>query len=95
MGNVYQLPIVLTDDVVAALAELRSRHAMSSWATVLDADAEVLNRQRGRIVWRSSSAAKDTASPDVVTACDRRVTIPMPSGVRDSLNVAVAANFFV
>jgi len=31
---------------------------------------------------------------DVVAACDRRVTIPMPAGV-DSLNVAVAAGIFL
>ncbi len=95
MGNVYQLPIVLTDDVVAALAALRSRHAMSSWATVLDADAEVLDPRtrpdRLAIVFGSEGHG---IPRDVVTACDRRVTIPMPSGV-DSLNVAVAAGIFL
>jgi tRNA G18 (ribose-2'-O)-methylase SpoU len=33
-------------------------------------------------------------SPDVVAACDRRVTIPMHYGT-DSLNVAVAAGIFL
>lgn len=95
MGNVYGLPIVLTDDVVATLAELRSRHAMPSWATVLDADADVFDPRsrpdRLAIVFGSEGHG---IPRDVVAACDRRVTIPMPAGV-DSLNVAVAAGIFL
>jgi TrmH family RNA methyltransferase len=33
-------------------------------------------------------------SPEIVRACDRRVTIPMKLGT-DSLNVAVAAGIFL
>ncbi len=68
---------------------------MPSWATVLDADAEVLDPRtrpdRLAIVFGSEGHG---IPRDVVTACDRRVTIPMPSGV-DSLNVAVAAGIFL
>ena len=95
MGNIYQLPIVLTDDVVGTLGELRSRHAMPSWATVLDADAETFDPRsrpdRLAIVFGSEGHG---IPRDVAAACDRRVTIPMPSGV-DSLNVAVAAGIFL
>ena len=95
MGNVYQLPIVPADDVVGTLAELRSRHGMPSWATVLDADAETFDPRsrpdRLAIVFGSEGHG---IPRDIVTACDRRVTIPMPSGV-DSLNVAVAAGIFL
>lgn len=95
MGNVYALPIVPVADVVATLTELRTRHALPSWATVLDADAEVFDPRarpdRLAIVFGSEGHG---IPRDVVAACDRRVTIPMPSGV-DSLNVAVAAGIFL
>ncbi|MBA4019601.1 MAG: RNA methyltransferase [Pirellula sp.] len=101
MGNVYQLPIVPVDDIVAALAELRIRHAMPSWATVLDSDAEVFDPaarpgsparpDRLAIVFGSEGHG---IPREIINACDRRVTIPMPSGV-DSLNVAVAAGIFL
>ncbi|MGC3971706.1 MAG: RNA methyltransferase [Pirellulales bacterium] len=95
MGNVYRMPIVPVDDVPTALTELREQHAMPSWATALDADAEAFAPQsrpeRLAIVFGSEGHG---VPRDVVAACDRRVTIPMPPGV-DSLNVAVAAGIFL
>ena len=95
MGNVYALPIVPVADVATTLAELRTRHALPSWATVLDADADVFDPRsrpdRLAIVFGSEGHG---IPRDVVAACDRRVTIPMPAGV-DSLNVAVAAGIFL
>lgn len=95
MGNVYRLPIAAAADVPAALRELRDRHAMPSWATVLDADAEEFAPQarppRLAIVFGSEGHG---LSREVIAACDRRVTIPMPPSV-DSLNVAVAAGIFL
>lgn len=95
MGNVYRLPPLHTTDVPAKLAELRERHGIESWATVLDADAAVLSTlerpQRLALVFGSEGHGLER---DVVTACDRQVTIPMRAGV-DSLNVAVAAGIFL
>lgn len=91
MAHVYRLPIVTTDDVVGALRSLRDRHATESWGTVLAADAETVGDrpapQRLALVFGSEGHG---LPPDVVAACDRRVTIPMPADV-DSLNVAATA----
>jgi len=95
MGNVYQLPPIKTDDVPAALAELRERLGIESWATVLSHDAtplsDVARPPRLALVFGSEGHGLED---DVVRACDRRVTIPMRPGV-DSLNVAVAAGIFL
>lgn len=95
MGNVYRLPPLHTTDVPATLAELRARHGIESWATVLDADAAVLSTlerpQRLALVFGSEGHGLDDV---VVRACDRKVTIPMRAGV-DSLNVAVATGIFL
>lgn len=95
MGNVYELPIAATDDVAAALVELRTAHRFESWGTVLDVDAESLGTrlrpERLALVFGSEGHGIPT---DVVAACDRKVIIPMRPGV-DSLNVAVAAGIFL
>lgn len=95
MGNVYRTPIAVAADVPAALAELRDRHGVASWATVLDADAETfeptMRPDRLAIAFGSEGHGLPR---NVAQACDRRVTIPMPPGV-DSLNVAVAAGIFL
>ena len=95
MGNVYRTPIVPTDDVVALLAELRSSYGVESWATVLDADAETFDptRKPRRLAIAFGSGGHGLGR-EVIDACDRKVTIPMPPTV-DSLNVAVAAGIFL
>lgn len=95
MGNVYQLPPIHTNDVPALLAELREQHAIESWATVLDADAAPLSDlQRPSRLALIFGSEGHGLEPDVIAACDRKVTIPMRPGV-DSLNVAVAAGIFL
>ena len=95
MGNVYRLPIVPTADIRAALAELRTAHGVESWATVLADDAETFGTRRrpARLAVVLGGEGHGLA-PEVIAACDRRVTIPMRSGV-DSLNVAVATGIFL
>jgi tRNA G18 (ribose-2'-O)-methylase SpoU len=95
MGNVYRMPIVPTRDIVAVLGELRERFGVVSWATVLDDAAAPLGtiERPPRLALVFGSEGHGLAR-DVVAACDRKVTIPMQSGV-DSLNVAVAAGIFL
>jgi tRNA G18 (ribose-2'-O)-methylase SpoU len=95
MGNVYRLPIVPVTDVPATLGELRTKHGVESWATVLADDAETFGgRPRpARLALVLGSEGHGLAQ-EVAAACDRRVTIPMRAGV-DSLNVAVAAGIFL
>jgi tRNA G18 (ribose-2'-O)-methylase SpoU len=95
MGNVYRLPIVPGADIVATLAELRAAHGVESWATVLADDAETFGtRRRPERLAVVLGGEGHGLTPEVTAACDRRVTIPMRSGV-DSLNVAVATGIFM
>ena len=95
MGNVYRLPPIMTDDIVATLTKLREQHGIESWATVLAADAAPLadNEKTAALALVFGSEGHGLTD-DVVAACDRKVTIPMQPGV-DSLNVAVAAGIFL
>lgn len=95
MGTVYRMPIVPTQNVAAALGELREQFGVAGWATVLDEAAVPLGTiaRPPRLALVFGSEGHGLAS-DVVQACDRKVTIPMRSGV-DSLNVAVAAGIFL
>lgn len=95
MGTVYQLPVVPCRDVPVVLQELRERYSVESWAAVLAEDAITLGSvprpPRLALVFGSEGHGLTT---DVVAACDRKLTIPMRSGV-DSFNVAVAAGIFL
>jgi tRNA G18 (ribose-2'-O)-methylase SpoU len=95
MGNVYRLPPVMSDDVVATLTTLREQLHVESWATVLAPDAAPLSAMQRpeRLALVFGSEGHGLASV-VIAACDRKVTIPMRPGV-DSLNVAVAAGIFL
>jgi tRNA G18 (ribose-2'-O)-methylase SpoU len=95
MGNVYRLPVVPGADIVATLTELRAAHGVESWATVLADDAETFGtRRRPERLAVVLGGEGHGLTPEVIAACDRRVTIPMRSGV-DSLNVAVATGIFL
>lgn len=95
MGTVFSLPIVHTDDLLRDLARLRREWGVELAATVLDADAEPLARAtrppRFGLLFGGEAQG---LSGEHVSACDRRVTIPMKLGT-DSLNVAVAAGIFL
>jgi tRNA G18 (ribose-2'-O)-methylase SpoU len=95
MGTVYQLPVVPCRNVVAALQELRDRYQVESWGAVLADDAvtlgDIARPPRLALVFGSEGHG---LTGDVVAACDRKMTIPMRSGV-DSFNVAVAAGIFL
>ncbi|HEY5314342.1 MAG TPA: RNA methyltransferase [Pirellulales bacterium] len=90
MGAVFQLPVVISSDVVADLLRLRDEAGFELVATVLDADAEPLARasrpQRLGLVLGSEGHGLDAR---IAALCERRVTIAMCRGT-DSLNVAVA-----
>jgi len=94
MGTVFQLPVVETHDLAAALAQLRAKgmhcvaaHPHTDRRTVTQArlavDCCVVVGNEG-----------DGVAPAVRAACDECVAIPMPPTV-DSLNVASAAAVFL
>ncbi|MEX0585015.1 MAG: RNA methyltransferase, partial [Pirellulales bacterium] len=95
MGAVLRLPIRRCEDLSAELCELRTRWQLQLAATVLDPRAEPLTEferpLRFALLLGNEGHGLDA---DVVAACDRRLTIPMPAGA-DSLNVSVAAGIFL
>jgi tRNA G18 (ribose-2'-O)-methylase SpoU len=95
MGTVFHLPIVRSEDLKRDLRRLRDEFNVELIATVLDEDAEPLERA-GRAATTALLLGNEAQGlpADVVALCDRRVTIPMKLGT-DSLNVAVAAGVFL
>jgi len=91
MGTIFSLPLVRSDD----LRGLRERWGVELAAAVVGEGAQALERSwRGRRLALLFGNEAQGLSPEVVAACDRRVTIPMQLGT-DSLNVAVAAAVFL
>jgi tRNA G18 (ribose-2'-O)-methylase SpoU len=95
MGNVFGLPIVRSADLARGLEELSTRWGIECFATVLDNSAEPLSAihppHRAALLFGNEAQG---LSQKWIDACDRCITIPMPSHV-DSLNVAVAAGIFL
>lgn len=95
MGLALQLPIIDSRDVARDLVEMRDRWGVELAAAVVDEAAERLDRaeraDRFALLFGNEGHGLDD---EIVAACDRRITIPMPPGV-DSLNVSVAAGIFI
>jgi tRNA G18 (ribose-2'-O)-methylase SpoU len=95
MGTIFSLPIVRSGDLPGDLARLRNEFGYELAATVLDETAEPLDRAKrpdrfGLLFGNEATGLL----PEVIQACDRRITLPMQRGT-DSLNVAVAAGIFM
>ncbi|MCX5661574.1 MAG: RNA methyltransferase [Planctomycetota bacterium] len=98
MGTIFSLPILLCDDLLPVLRDLRTRWGVEMVATVTDAGAQPLERAQrpgppnrlGLLLGSESQGLHGRW----LTECDRHVTIPMHLGT-DSLNVAVAAAVFL
>jgi tRNA G18 (ribose-2'-O)-methylase SpoU len=94
MGAVFTLPMVRLEDELAAFEQLK-KQGFELVATVLSDDAEPLvSAGRGPKLGLLFGAEADGLDARHITACDRRVTIPMRRNT-DSLNVAVAAGIFL
>jgi tRNA G18 (ribose-2'-O)-methylase SpoU len=91
MGTVFSLNLYQSADLLSDLKLMRERWGIERIATVLDEDAEPLNRAcRGdRIALLFGNEAQGL-SRNIIDLCDRKVTIPMKLGT-DSLNVAISA----
>jgi tRNA G18 (ribose-2'-O)-methylase SpoU len=90
MGTVFSLPILRSADIIQDIRYLRE-HQITTFATVLDETAESLDAitppPRSALLFGSEAHG---LSQDMISACDRRITLPMQLGT-DSLNVAVCA----
>lgn len=95
MGTVFSLNVIRSSDLLADLSRLRERYGFQLIAAVVEESAETLRSfQRPDRVGLLFGNEAQGLSPQVVAACDHRVTIPMKLGT-DSLNVAVAAGVFL
>jgi len=95
MGTIFSLPLVRSQNLLEDMARLRQAWGVELAATVLDEDAETLARApRGPRLGILFGNEAQGLSPEYVRACDRRITIPMRTGI-DSLNVAIAAGIFL
>jgi tRNA G18 (ribose-2'-O)-methylase SpoU len=95
MGSVFTLPLVQSDDLLRDLQRLRSQWNCELIATVADSSAQPLNtarfsRRRALLFGNEAQGLPD----ELISLCDRRVTIPMRLGT-DSLNVSVSAAVFL
>lgn len=90
MGTTFSLPIVECSDLSRDLWRLKQEMGFELGATILDEDAEELDRAkrppRFGVLMGNEDAGLDSSW---VGLCDRKLTIPMCRGT-DSLNVAVA-----
>ena len=95
MGTIFSLPLVRSADLLADLHNLRDRWRFGLAAAVVGEGAEPLAgaERPDRLALLFGNEAQGLGE-DYVSACQRRVTIPMKLGT-DSLNVAVAAAVFL
>ena len=94
MGTIFSLPIVRSNPLRQDLKMLHERD-FELVATVVDEAAEPLDAAtRGNRLALLFGNESLGLAPDMIAACDRRVTIPMRTGI-DSLNVSIAAGIFL
>lgn len=95
MGTVLKLTIVQSSDLVRDLRLLRNQSNVQLFASVLDDEAEPLEKtwRPERLVILFGNEA-DGLPTQYVDLCDRRITIAMGMDT-DSLNVSVAAGIFL
>lgn len=95
MGGTLQVPFSTSAELVDDMRRLRDRWQVELVAAVVDDRAERLPdfrwpRRTALVFGNEFHGLRDPW----LSACDRRVTIPMPPGV-DSLNLGVAAGIFL
>jgi tRNA G18 (ribose-2'-O)-methylase SpoU len=95
MGTVFSLNLVQSANLLTDMQRLKQEWGVDLIATVLDDMAEELHSaKRGDRVGLVFGNEAQGLPDEIITTCDRRVTIPMKLGT-DSLNVAVAAGVFL
>lgn len=95
MGTAFRLPIIESTDLERDVQRLRDEWSVELVATVLDDRAAPLTgAQRGPRLGLLFGNEADGLDARWLSACDRKLTIPMQGGT-DSLNVAIAAGIFL
>jgi tRNA G18 (ribose-2'-O)-methylase SpoU len=94
MGTVFQLPLVETNDLAAALLQLRAKGTRCVAAHPHTDRRTITQAQLAGDCCVVFGSEGEGIAPTVRAACDECVAIPMPPTV-DSLNVASAAAVFL
>lgn len=94
-GAVFRMPFCESSDLTVDLRRLQTDGQFELAAAVLDDRATSLDHfQRPQRMALLLGNEADGLSAELVSACDRAVTIPMQRGI-DSLNVSVAAGIML
>ncbi len=95
MGGVFNVPFFRSEDLAGDLGRLQGQYGFENFATVVDSDARTLSEvsRPDRMAILFGSEAKGL-SPELLSNCRNKVTIPMQLGT-DSLNVAVSAGIIL
>jgi tRNA G18 (ribose-2'-O)-methylase SpoU len=95
MGAAFRVPVLHSKNLQRDLRELSGPLGVQLAAAVLDESAEPLDQatRRDRLAILLGSEGHGLPE-EIVTLCQRKITIPMPMGT-DSLNVAVAAGILL
>jgi tRNA G18 (ribose-2'-O)-methylase SpoU len=95
MGAALHLPLARLESPDVQLRWLSDNRQIELCASVLDSYAEPLEtfRRASRTALLFGSEGHGLAN-EIVSLCQRQVTIPMPPGI-DSLNAAIAAGIFL
>jgi tRNA G18 (ribose-2'-O)-methylase SpoU len=96
IGSVFRLPVRRCENLAADLRRLQQQAGFEIAAGVLDSDAEPIGsafHRASRLALVLGSEA-DGLRSEVLSSCDRRLTIPLPGKI-DSLNVSVAAGILL
>ena len=99
MGHIFHVPVVRVDDLSCTLCRLSSSNNITSYAAVIDQDADcILERmERGQVPRSWCCVMGNEAngiSKAVVQACNHRLRIEMVDGV-DSLSVPIATGILL
>jgi len=95
MGTIFRVPLVRSNRVLDDMRSLRERYGVQLIAAVLAGNAESLaSASRPPRIGILFGNEAQGLRPEEITACDRRITIPMGLGT-DSLNVSVSAGIFL
>jgi tRNA G18 (ribose-2'-O)-methylase SpoU len=91
MGNVFRIPLRISEELTTDLNHLRSALGYTAIATVADPAATAIHRAAlPRRAVLAFGAEGPGLSTKAIAHCDQQVTIPMAPG-SDSLNAGVAA----